>query len=59
MTSRIPEKIAKVGLVVKLKDEDGNWTEGWKVMVVYGRLPLSILQKCERDYLKQRKASDV
>jgi hypothetical protein len=29
--SFIPEKFAKVGEVVKLKNEDGRWTDGWVV----------------------------
>ncbi len=30
-TSFIPEKFANVGEVLKLKDSNGNWTDGWVV----------------------------
>lgn len=60
MTSWIPEKIAKVGNVVRLKDEDGEWTEGWEVLVAYDvRMAYSYLKKRDRDHVNQRKASDV
>jgi len=32
MVSYIPEKFAKVGGVVKLKDDYGHWTNGWVVL---------------------------
>lgn len=31
MVSFIPKKFSKVGDVVKLKDENGTWTDGWVV----------------------------
>jgi len=59
MVSWIPEEIAKVGATVRLKDENGTWTEGWLVLAVYGRRPLSYLREHDRDYINQRKQSDV
>jgi hypothetical protein len=31
-TSYIPEKYAFVGNILKLREEDGNWVNGWKVI---------------------------
>lgn len=31
MVSFLPEKFAAVGTVLKLKDDDGNWSDGWIV----------------------------
>jgi len=59
MTSWIPEEIAKVGLTVRLKGEDEEWTDGWLVLAVYNRLPFSYLKKRDRDHINQRKVSDV
>ena len=59
MVSWIPEKIAKVGNIVRLKDKAGEWTEGWKVTAVYDRQPYTPLEAKERDYKRQRKASDI
>ena len=59
MMSWIPEKIAKVGNIVSLKNEKGERTENWSVENVYDRCLYSALTKTERDYLKQRKASDI
>lgn len=59
MTSWIPEEIAKVGETVRLKDEDGEWTEGWLVLAVYDRRPFSYLKERDRDHINQRKQSDV
>jgi len=34
----IPEKFAKEGGVIKLKNGDGTWSDGWIVDEVWGRL---------------------
>lgn len=59
MVSWIPEEISKVGETVRLKDEDGEWTEGWLVLAVYDRMPFSYLKKRDRDHINQRRQSDV
>ena len=59
-TSWIPEEIAKVGNLIRIKESsDAEWEENWKVVKVYDRKSLSQLSDKERDYLKQRQASDV
>ncbi len=30
-TSYLPEEFAKVGKIVKLRDDDGEWEDGWLV----------------------------
>lgn len=59
MVSWIPEEIARIGATVRLKGEDGEWTEGWLVLAVYDRVPLSHLKRRDRDHINQRKQSDV
>lgn len=40
VVSWIPEKFAEVGRVVKLKDDDKTWEDGWVVREVWSsRLP--------------------
>ncbi len=34
VVSFLPEKYSRVGEVVKLKDDDGNWSDGWVVKSV-------------------------
>jgi hypothetical protein len=53
--SWLPEKYAKVGKVIGLKGEDGEWEEGWVVDEVWGRrrstdvLAMSDFYKTHRD----------
>ncbi len=59
MTSWIPERIAKLHRVVRLQEEDGSWTEGWKVVSVGAREKAEIVHQRSRYHLTQRKASDI
>ena len=61
MVSWIPERIARAGAVVRLKDpETGDWTEGWTVQnVTEPAMPASMLERQSRDHLRTRAASDV
>ena len=54
----IPEKFAirKKSLKIKINDE---WQEGWVVEEIYQKIAYDLLQDIERDYLKQRKVSDI
>lgn len=59
-TAWIPTKLATVGSYLKIK-LDGTWNDGWKVAEAYPkttRTEEDVLE-CERDHLKQRKASDI
>lgn len=53
-TAWIPEEYAQKGKYLRIGKENG-----WRVVAVYARAPASILLHRERDYLIQRKASDV
>lgn len=57
----IPEEFAAVGKVVKIKDkENDTWQDGWKVTFSSSeKVEASIVETRERDYTKQRKASDI
>jgi hypothetical protein len=53
----IEERGAKVGFSVTLEDCPGQW---WKVIEVGSmRIPKDEAHDLERDYLNQRKASDI
>jgi hypothetical protein len=52
--SWIPEKFAKVGKFVKLKDDDG-----WEVVEVYATMDSKKVQERSIDYRNQRKVSDI
>jgi hypothetical protein len=60
MTSRIPDEKAKVGNIVRLRNSvEDEWSEGWLVVAAYGCCPYADLKITERDWTRQRKASDV
>jgi len=52
--SWIPQKFAKVGKIIKLKDDDG-----WKVVEVFSTMDSKEVQKRSTDYRYQRKVSDI
>ena len=57
--SWIPDAIAVVGQVVKLKEEDGTWDEGWEVIEIYDRSETQYVLKHSRDWKTQRRGSDI
>jgi hypothetical protein len=61
MISWIPAKIAVANAIVRLKDsESGEWSEGWRVEnVTEPAVPLRLLERQSRDYLRTRRASDI
>lgn len=60
MISWIPEEIAKIGNVVRLKEMNSSeWSKGWSVVAVYERRSYEQLVVEERDWCIQREASDV
>lgn len=54
----VPEKFAKVGNIIKIKIND-NWDFDWQITQVFSRKEFDELEITERDFLKQRKASDI
>jgi len=56
-TSWIPDKFAKIGGILKLRDEHGEWTDGWKVTTASSeKLPHSAIldwRKAIKEHLKR------
>lgn len=58
--SWIPSEFAKVGKVVKLRDEDdGKWDDGWIVEAAYFSKPWKEVNEGSQQHKHQRKASDI
>jgi len=57
-TAWIPEEYAVVGKLVKIKDNDA-WSDGWAVRQTWTTKSKEWVEQHQRDYLKQRKASDT
>ena len=54
----IPSEYAIVEKVIKIK-VDGLWDDGWMVIDAFGTKSKEHIEGHERDFLKQRKASDI
>jgi hypothetical protein len=54
----IPSEFAVIGKVLKIKYR-GIWEDGWKVAHIFGMRFIEYVEEHERDYLKQRVASDI
>jgi hypothetical protein len=54
-TSWIPERFAEAGKVLKLKDDNGEWENGWHVQSVHARLEESRLPDSYLDFKRHRK----
>ena len=59
-TAWLPATFAVPGGVVRFRERDGDWGDGWRVTFV-GPTVLTdeAVRKAERAHLKQRKASDI
>lgn len=57
--SWIPEPFCVKGKVLKLKNDEGVWTNGWVVLEAWEPRPAKYVEAHERDYKKNRKASDI
>jgi len=58
-TSWIPEKYAKVGRSIKLKNNFNLWDYGWEVSEVFTRSMSDMVDERSQDYKHQREASDI
>lgn len=58
-TSWIPECFANIGETLKLRDYNGNWIDGWKVISASPPMDAKTVEANSRSYLHQRKASDI
>ena len=57
-TSWIPEQFAVEGRILEIKEGE-EWTDGWKVVDVFTRASEDYVREHERDYTRQREASDI
>lgn len=55
----IESHLAVVGKPVRMKLDDGTWETGWNVIEVWTTAPSEVVKERERDYLRQREASDI
>jgi len=55
----IPECYAKVGRYIKLKDNEGLWEDGWRVVCTGSKMIASTLTERSQDFKRTRKASDI
>jgi len=55
----IPESFANKGRILKLQKDDGSWSDGWTVLAIYSTHAESFVLQHERDFVRQRKASDI
>jgi len=58
-TSWIPESFCIVNKVLKLKNDDGKWTNGWIVIQAGEPKPEKWVIARERDFKNHRKYSDI
>lgn len=60
LVSWIPDKFAKKGKLLKLKQNDGRWEQGWVVDHVYSQCMLyDEVKERSQDYKHHRKHSDI
>jgi hypothetical protein len=55
----LPEKFVRNRKPLKLQSDDGSWSEGWFVQERYSMRSESHVLAHERDFAKQRNASDI
>lgn len=55
-TSYLPAEFARVGRVVKVREPDGAWDDGWVIRVVGGSLTeeqLMVLERARRSFERE------
>jgi len=55
----IPEKYAKFDKVLRIKNDLGEWKDGWRVIETWSTRTAEHVERHERDWARQRLASDV
>lgn len=58
-TAWIPTGKAVVGKYTKLKEEDGEWTDGWLVLSAGAVMESDLCIERQRDWAHQRQQSDI
>lgn len=59
LVSYLPDQFAKTGEVVKLKNAEDVWVDGWKILSVGELIPASIAEAGSRLHKKHRESTDV
>jgi len=59
LTTWLPEMFARVGKVLELEMSSEKWENGWAVCEIYERRKSKEVAERERDYKKNRLASDI
>ncbi len=55
-----PESFAVVDRIVRVEEDDGKWTTGWRVVAVHGdAIPERYARHMSHAHTRQRKASDI
>jgi squalene cyclase len=57
--SWLPIEFAESMRLLKLQNDDGTWSDGWMVQEIYGTHTKEFVLEHERDFARQRKASDI
>jgi len=57
----VPEEVVTESNVLKFRNEDGTWDDGWEIVKVYKgtRFQSKYIIERSQDYKKTRKASDI
>lgn len=55
----IPEKFAQINKLVNIKRDTGELDGPWKIVVIHSKLEADKVEISERDFLKQRRVSDI
>lgn len=58
-TSYIPDEFATVGATLKLRQDDGEWENGWVVVTVGRKIAAQIVEDADRLWTRTRKYSDI
>jgi len=57
--SWIPEKFAKIGKYLKLKNSEGSWINGWLIKSVNGRMTEDEMRTASRSHKGHRSRTDI
>lgn len=58
-TTWLPEKFCKLGMILRLQNEDGSWEDGFRVMSIGPFREEKAVHERSRDWKRQRRASDI
>jgi len=58
-TAWLPKRFAVVGSYLELKDNEGEWSDGWRVESLGVEMDTEEVRERSADYRKQRLGSDI